>query len=67
MNFYKWRKNDILSLNKFRVPEPIKSKIITPDIILVPILAFDKIKIDLVMEKDFMTDILNSLKKNKKI
>ena len=26
MNFYKWRKNDVLILNKFGIPEPLKSK-----------------------------------------
>ena len=26
MNFYKWKKNDILSVNKYGILEPIKSK-----------------------------------------
>ena len=26
MNFYKWKKNDILTINKYGIPEPIKSK-----------------------------------------
>ena len=44
MNFYKWKKKDILTINKYGIPEPVKSKIIIPDIILVPLLAYDKKK-----------------------
>ena len=44
MNFYKWKKNDILKINKYGIPEPVKSKIIIPNIILVPLLAYDKNK-----------------------
>ena len=44
MNFFKWKKNDILFLNKFGIPEPIKTNKIVPDFILVPLLAFDKYK-----------------------
>ena len=44
MNFYKWKKNDILTINKYGIPEPVKSKIIIPNIILVPLLAYDKNK-----------------------
>ena len=44
MNFYQWKKNDILQINKYGIPEPMKSKIIIPDVILVPLLAFDKKK-----------------------
>ena len=32
----------VLNLNKFGVPEPIKSKKIVPNVALVPVLAFDK-------------------------
>ena len=37
-------KNDILTINKYGIPEPVKSKIIIPNIILVPLLAYDKNK-----------------------
>ena len=37
-------KNDILFLNKYGVPEPIKSNRIIPNVALVPLLAFDKYK-----------------------
>ena len=41
MNFYKWKKNEILIVNKYGIPEPLKIKKIVPDIVLVPLLAFD--------------------------
>ena len=44
MNFFPWEKNSVLLVNKFGIPEPIKTKIKTPNFIIVPILAFDKNK-----------------------
>ena len=41
MNFYNWSRNDPLKINKFGIPEPLASKIIHPDIILVPLVAYD--------------------------
>jgi 5-formyltetrahydrofolate cyclo-ligase len=41
MNFYKWSKRDPLKINKFGIPEPISTKIIFPDILLVPLVAYD--------------------------
>ena len=41
MNFLQWSKNDPLKINKFGIPEPISSKIINPDILLVPLVSFD--------------------------
>jgi 5-formyltetrahydrofolate cyclo-ligase len=44
MNFYQWSKNDVLTVNEFGMLEPIKIKAKIPDIIIVPMLAFDKEK-----------------------
>ena len=42
MSFLKWNKRDILKVNKFGILEPLRfSKPLIPDIILVPLLAFD--------------------------
>ncbi len=41
MNFYKWSNNDPLKINKFGIPEPVSSKIFYPDILLVPLVAYD--------------------------
>ncbi len=66
MNFYKWKKNDVLNLNKYGILEPIKSKEIKPDIILVPLLAYDKKKNRLGYGKGFYDRYLNRLAKTKK-
>ena len=41
MNFFKWSNNDPLKINKFGIPEPISSKIFYPDILLIPLVAYD--------------------------
>ena len=41
MNFQSWSRNDPLKINKFGIPEPVSSKIIYPDILLVPLVAYD--------------------------
>ena len=42
MDFFKWSTIDPLVINKFGIPEPISKKKIYPDILLVPLVAFDK-------------------------
>jgi 5-formyltetrahydrofolate cyclo-ligase len=42
MNFYNWSRNDPLKINKYGIPEPISSKIFYPDILLVPLVAYDR-------------------------
>ena len=42
MNFYEWSKKDLLIINKFGIPEPVSSKIVYPDILLVPLVGYDK-------------------------
>ena len=42
MDFFKWHKNDPLLINKYGIPEPISENKIYPDIIFVPLVAFDK-------------------------
>jgi 5-formyltetrahydrofolate cyclo-ligase len=41
MNFHSWSRNDPLKINKFGIPEPVSSKIFYPDILLVPLVAYD--------------------------
>ncbi len=42
MNFYKWEKNDLLRINKFGMLEPaLFLNHVVPDVMLVPLLAFD--------------------------
>ena len=41
MNFFKWSNNDPLKINKFGIPEPVSSRIFYPDILFVPLVAYD--------------------------
>ena len=41
MDFYKWSFDDPLKINQYGIPEPNSKKLIYPDIILVPLVAFD--------------------------
>ena len=66
MIFCKWKKNDILNLNKFGILEPIKAGISIPKVVLVPLLAFDNNKYRLGYGKGFYDRYLNKLKKKKR-
>ena len=41
MDFYKWSFDDPLKINQYGIPEPNSKKLIYPDVILVPLVAFD--------------------------
>ena len=59
MNFFSWQKNEVLFVNKFGILEPAKTQIKIPDIMLVPVLAFDKNKYRLGYGKGFYDRYLN--------
>ena len=42
MDFFEWSINDPLKINKYGIPEPISNKVRYPDILFVPLVAFDK-------------------------
>ena len=42
MNFYKWSFKEPLKINKYGIPEPISKILVYPDILLIPLVAFDK-------------------------
>ena len=42
MNFYKWSFSDLLKINRYGIPEPETKNIVYPDILLIPLVAFDK-------------------------
>lgn len=69
LNFVKWNFYDIMLINKYGIPEPIKTKKIhLPDVVLVPLLAFDKNKNRLGYGKGYYDKYLNNLIKfNKKM
>ena len=59
MNFYSWKKNQPLFINRFGILEPEKTKMKIPNFMLIPILAFDKYKYRLGYGKGFYDRYLN--------
>ena len=41
MNFFEWSFEEPLLINKYGIPEPISKKIIYPDVLIMPLVAFD--------------------------
>ena len=42
MDFYQWSFFDPLKINKYGIPEPETKNIVYPDVLLIPLVAFDK-------------------------
>ena len=42
MDFYKWSFSDLMKVNKYGIPEPETENIVCPDILLIPLVAFDQ-------------------------
>ena len=42
MDFYEWSFSDPLIINKYGIPEPEIKNIVYPDVLLIPLVAFDK-------------------------
>ena len=42
MDFHKWDVNDPLTISSLGIPQPLKLKKVYPDILFVPVVAFDK-------------------------
>ena len=67
MNFYKWSFSDPLKVNKYGIPEPEIKKIVYPDILLIPLVAFDKNLNRLGYGSGFYDRLIERLSKKKKI
>ncbi len=69
LNFVEWKPQDIMIVNKYGIPEPLKTnKKFLPDVVLVPLLSYDKYKNRLGYGKGYYDKYLNNLiKLNKKI
>ena len=67
MDFFEWSLKDPLSVNKFGIPEPVSTKILYPDILLVPVVAFDKYFNRVGYGGGFYDRYINKLKKRKKV
>ena len=59
MNFFPWKKNEALKVNKYGMLEPFESKRNVPNVMLIPLLAFDKDKYRLGYGKGFYDRYLN--------
>ena len=57
MKFFEWSNNDPLNINIFGIPEPVSKKKKIPDILLVPLVAYDKNSNRIGYGGGFMIDI----------
>ncbi len=67
MDFFQWSTKDPLTVNKFGIPEPTSNKILYPNILLVPLVAFDKYLNRVGYGGGFYDRYIKRIKKNKKI
>ena len=67
MNFFQWSTNDPLAINKFGIPEPISKNVKFPDILLVPLVAFDKNFNRVGYGGGFYDRYIEKIKKRKKV
>ena len=67
MDFYYWSSKDPLTINKYGIPEPISKTIKYPDILLVPLVAYDKNLNRIGYGGGFYDRYIQKIKKIKKI
>ena len=67
MDFFKWSVNDPLKINKFGIPEPIGRKIFIPDILLIPLVSYDRKLNRLGYGGGFYDRYIEKIEKQKKI
>tara|TARA_Y100000741_G_scaffold313345_1_gene258270 strand:- start:215 stop:757 length:543 start_codon:yes stop_codon:yes gene_type:complete len=67
MNFYKWSFDMPLKINKYGIPEPNSNILIYPDVLLVPLVAFDKKLNRLGYGGGYYDRLIEKLSKKKKI
>ncbi|MBA1340133.1 MAG: 5-formyltetrahydrofolate cyclo-ligase [Pelagibacterales bacterium] len=67
MDFYKWSFNEPLKINKYGIPEPYAKILVYPDVMLVPLVAFDKKLNRLGYGGGYYDRLIRKLAKKKKI
>ena len=67
MDFYTWSFSDLLKINKYGIPEPETKNIVYPDVLLIPLVAFDKNLNRLGYGGGYYDRLIKKLSKRKKI
>ena len=67
MNFFAWSTKDPLGINEYGIPEPVSKKILYPNILLVPLVAFDNHLNRIGYGAGFYDRYIKKIKKKKKI
>ena len=67
MNFIQCSTNDPFIVNQYGIPEPSKGRVVYPDILLVPLVAFDKSLNRLGYGAGYYDRLIHSLKKRKTV
>tara|TARA_B100000902_G_scaffold341401_1_gene344794 strand:- start:194 stop:736 length:543 start_codon:yes stop_codon:yes gene_type:complete len=67
MNFYHWSFKDPLSINVYGIPEPTSKNKVNPEILLIPLVAYDKELNRLGYGGGFYDRYLSSVQHNRKI
>ena len=67
MDFFQWSTSDPLSVNKYGIPEPTLNKIVYPNVLLVPLVAFDKDLNRIGYGGGFYDRYIDKIKKNKEV
>ena len=67
MDFYEWSFSEPLKINKYGIPEPEKKNLVYPDILLVPLVAFDTNLNRLGYGGGYYDRLIGKLTKKKKI
>ena len=67
MDFFKWSFQEPLKINPYGIPEPISEKIEYPDIILVPLVAYDNYHNRIGYGGGFYDRYIKKIKRYKKI
>tara|TARA_B100000900_G_C20539288_1_gene699730 strand:+ start:672 stop:1214 length:543 start_codon:yes stop_codon:yes gene_type:complete len=67
MDFFIWSNKEPLTINKYGIPEPISNQIVEPNILLLPLVAFDDKFNRIGYGGGFYDRYLKKIKKNKKV
>ena len=67
MDFFEWSSKEPLLIGKIGIPEPLPKKKVYPDILLVPLVAFNKYKFRLGYGGGYYDRYIQKMKKIKKI